>query len=274
MAGFATVADLTEALSVPRIQTRFTKSAPGSGVANGMSSYWLSAGSTSWPAGAAPGSTAMVAPTRSTAGALQFPLASSAAKVRHIGRTLMGGSSAAHAWELFDRLLHGDGLAATSTAVQAVGGAAVPARGADDIHEMYLEFYAATGAATGNVSVVYVNQAGATKTAPPVAVPASVGIGRMIAVPFAAGDYQVQTVTSCQGDTNLLSGSYGVTVVRRLGLALFDRSIPRSVPQDAFFCGLPKVPDDACLALALGFGSSASVLSCGGSIWFPEADAA
>jgi hypothetical protein len=273
MAGFATVADVTAALAKPRIATRFTKGAPSSSVASGMSSYWLATGSPTCPAGSAPGSSAMVAPSRSTTGALQFPLASSGTKVRHLGRVLFGGSSATHAWEIFDRLLHCDGLSGTSTGVQTIGGASAPARGASDIHEMYLEFYAATGAVTGNVSVVYVNQDGATKTAPSVPIPASVGISRMIAVPFAAGDYQAQTVTSYQGDTNLLSGTIGVTLCRRVGVALFDRSIPRSVPEDAFFCGLPKVPDDSCLAFALGCGASASGLSCSGSIWFPETDA-
>lgn len=273
MPGFATVADLNAALAAPRIQTRLTKGAPASGVIAGTSSYWLSSGSTTCPAGSAPGSTAMAVCTRSTTGAVQFPLASSGSKVRHLGRATFGGASASHAWDLFDRLLHCSGLSATSTGVQTVGGATAPARGLGDVHEMFLEFYGATGAVSGNASVTYVNQDGVTRTTPPAPIPASVGISRMIGVPLFPGDYQVQDVTSYQGDTNLLSGNIGITVCRRLAMGSFDRALPRPVPLDAFFLGAPMVPDDSCLFFALGCGALASVLSCTASLWFPETDA-
>ncbi|HEU4411181.1 MAG TPA: hypothetical protein VFS43_38365 [Polyangiaceae bacterium] len=272
MAGFPTLAALHEALAKPGIRALASKGVPPTGVAFGVSSYWTASGTPA--AGAAPGSTAAVAPTRSTPGALPFPLASPG-KVRHLGRALFGGGGSGYTHAVFDRLLHSDGLSANSTGVQPIGGASAPTRGAFDAHELYFELYSPVGATPFNGALTYVNQDDQARTTPAFAVPASAGAGRMIHVPLAPGDWQVKSFVSHQGDApSGLAGNGGYTLVRRLAMVGADRSISRPVPLDAIFLGAPKVPDDSCLFFALEFGASGSTLAALGALWFPEADAA
>lgn len=270
MTGFATLAALQTALLKAGIRAFISKGAPATGTTNGVSSYW--AGSGLPAAGAAPGSTAAVAPTRSTTGALAFPLAS-ASKVRHLGRAIFGGGNSSYTWGVHDRLLHCDGQTGRATTSQTIGGASAPSRGSFDAHELYVEWYTATGATTHNLTVTYVNQDGATKTTPSVAIPASVGAGRMIHVPLFAGDWQVQSLTSYLPDADTgTTGNFGFTVVRRLATCGADRGTNRPPPLDALMLGVPKVPDDSCVFFTLETSSSASMLSANGLLWFPETD--
>lgn len=270
MPAFATLGALLAALDRPYTRVLASKGTPATGVANGLSSYWMAAGSPA--AGSAPGSTAAVAPTRATTGALQFPLAS-AGKVRHLGRTAFGGSGSGYTHALFDRLLHCDGQTGRATTSQAIGGATAPARGQNDVHELYAEWYGATGATPHNLTVTYVNGDGNARTTPSVAVPASVGAGRMIAVPLFPGDNQVQSLTSYLPDADTgTTGNFGFTVVRRLATCGVERSIARPTPLDALYLGAPRVPDDSCLFAALELAASGSMVSLNGVLWLVDGD--
>jgi hypothetical protein len=266
---FSSFSAFQTAMLATDISVRFFKSSPGTGTVNGLMSYWTTAGS--YPSGSSPGSTSAIVPTRSTTGAIQFPLASSGSFVRHLARASVFGTTT-HTGSILDRLLSSDGLSGTSTSSQTVGGASVPSRGVGEVHELFLEWYTATGSTPVNAFITYTNQDGVSgRVTPSTPIPASTIAGRMIEFPLQAGDWGVQSVQSVQLDASTGSaGNFGVTVARRLLLCSGDRGSGRTFPFDALLLGLPVVPDTSCLFLTAGYSTSTSGVSFGGYLWFPQ----
>jgi hypothetical protein len=156
---------------------------------------------------------------------------------------------------LYDRLWTCSGLLTTGgtpPVTQTVVTPETVARGGTDDIELWLEVYGAPGATGATWTVSYtdvVNGAGRTAT---YAHPANAeSVGQIMPMALQAGDTSVTTVASfTYSASSGTNGSIGITLLRRIA------EIPIMIANsgqilDSFGVGLPALPDDACLALAV-----------------------
>lgn len=148
---------------------------------------------------------------------------------------------------LADRLwsCSGMGFAASTYTVTTPGN--LPARITDSGVgcEIWVEQFAAAGAASGTLTVNYLNVGGNAKAGVIGAVVSAPVIGQMQPVPLQAGDTGVSQITSAVNSATWTSGSFGITVIKRIC------EIPVPVAgvgtlSDWSQC-LVTVPSDACI---------------------------
>jgi hypothetical protein len=139
------------------------------------------------------------------------------------------------------------GFAASTYTVTTPG--ALPARITDSGVgcEIWCEQFAAAGAASGTLTVNYLDQGGAAGAGVISAVVSAPVVGQMQPVPLAVGDTGVSGIVSAANSATWTSGTFGITVLKRLV------EIPVNV---IGVCGsldwaqcLAKIPADACLQL-------------------------
>jgi hypothetical protein len=156
---------------------------------------------------------------------------------------------------LYDRLAHMGGLSGTvfTPTAQTVNVTIPASRDAavdgSDV-EWFLEWYSDTGGTGVNATVTYTDQLDATGNTVVVALVATTRAGRLYPIPPPAGKFikSIQSVTLSA--TTGTAGNFGVTVAKRVA------SVPVAVTnqiatRDAFQIGIPKVPTNACLWIAM-----------------------
>lgn len=227
---------------------RLGSGAAAATVAGRTKSLWQNNKSASGQ-GAAPGS--VVAPTKSTTGALWFVNASGGRQRRLCGLTV--GGNQAGTLTLYDRLLHISGLSGTVTSAQTVGGSLSRNTGGVG-NQIWVEIYGQIGATATTIKASYSDESGNAGVDTPLAVFGGTGAREaqtMIQLPLADGDFGVRAVASVTVTaTTGTAGDFGVTVLRPICQVF--------VPQGGFgqaadllteFPSLPPLDDDSCLAL-------------------------
>lgn len=152
---------------------------------------------------------------------------------------------------ILDRLwsCSGMGFAAATYTVTTPGN--LPARITDNGVgvEAWVEQFAAAGAASGTLILNYLNaNTGAAKSGTIAAVVSAPVIGQLQPIPLAAGDTGVRQVTSAANSATWTSGSYGITLTKRIAM----------IPVQAIADGksfdwtkiLAKIPAGACIMVA------------------------
>lgn len=150
-------------------------------------------------------------------------------------------------WILVDRLWHcaGMGFAAATYTVTTPG--SLPARITDSGVgcEIWCEQKVAAGAASGTLTVNYLDTTGAAGAGVIAAVVSAPVIGQMQPVPLAAGDLGVSQIVSAVNSATWTSGSFGITIVKRYA-ELPTGVIGVGSLLDWAAC-LTPLPQDACL---------------------------
>jgi hypothetical protein len=151
---------------------------------------------------------------------------------------------------LYDRLwsCSGMGFAAGTYTVTTPG--SLPARVTDNGAgcEVFIENFIACGAATGTVTLNYVNAAGATVSAILQSISSGPVAGQLQRFPVLDG---IRSVTSVVTSQTWTSGTFGITIARRL------LSIPAAIanimsfPLTKELTGLVAIPSNACLMIAI-----------------------
>lgn len=142
----------------------------------------------------------------------------------------------------------GMGFAAATYTVTTPG--SLPARITDNGVgcEIWCEQFVAAGAASGTLTVNYKDvgdAAGAGVIAAVVSAPAA---SQLQAVPLAAGDTGVRSIVSAVTSATWTSGSFGITIMKRLAQVSVG-IVGGGVVADWAALGLPTIPADACLQL-------------------------
>jgi hypothetical protein len=244
-------------------QKRFYKQYITAKAAGAWVSFWADTGEPG--AGSAPGATAGVVPTSATAGAIPFTDAGGS-DTSYLARLQAMSTTNACILVLADRLYHSSGFSGTNTGVQSVTSPPALTRpdntGANN--ELWIEWYAATGSGSYNLSVIYKDQLGNSQTTT-FAFQVSPAVGQMQPVPLVAGSTGVRSITSVQlsGSTGT-AGNFGLTILRRLGEIVCMLAATGDT-LDAFALGLPTIDTSACL-FVFGLASTTNIGDVKGGI--------
>jgi len=139
------------------------------------------------------------------------------------------------------------GFAAATYTVTTPG--SLPARITDNGVgvEAFVENFVAAGAASGTLTLNYLNAAtGASKSGVIGTVVSAPVAGQVQPIPLAVGDTGVRQVTSAVNSATWTSGSFGITLAK----PIIDISVPFAGPGEIYDwaeAALAKIPDDACL---------------------------
>lgn len=152
---------------------------------------------------------------------------------------------------LVDRLwsCSGMGFAAGTYTVTTPG--ALPTRAGNGIGvEAYVENFVATGAASGSLTLNYIDHLGAAKVGSLATVANNAVITRLQPIALAAGGQGISQVTSVVTSNTWTSGTFGITLMKRL------LEVPLSVAGgvvelDWSETGLVEIPNDACLSMII-----------------------
>ena len=211
----ATVDDIAAGLAAPAQRIPYMKTLTAPKAAGAFQSSWLAAGMPG--AGAAsPAYTAGSGYTcdRTTTGA--WPYTNGA--VQNWLARINAACSQPGVIVVADRLwsCSGMGFAASTYAVTTPG--SLPARITDNgvNCELWVEQFAAAGAASGTLVANYLNTAGSAKSGTIAAVVSAPVIGQMQQVPLQAGDTGIEQLTSVVNNATWTSGSWGMTILKRL----------------------------------------------------------
>jgi hypothetical protein len=143
------------------------------------------------------------------------------------------------------------GNSASAQTVTTPGSLTRPDANGDSV-EAWIETYTAFTPAATTLSMSYTNQAGTSgRTGTSAAFAASsVVAGRMFTMNLQAGDSGVRSVQSVTwGGAGAVAGNFGITLLRRV--AEFNSVVGGSGETfGAFEVRMPRIYDDACLALA------------------------
>jgi hypothetical protein len=231
----------------------FTPAASGS-----WHSLWTIAGQPG--AGAAQGSVNGAIPDDATTGAHPFVNASGAGN-NYLGYVACTGL-AVGTLVIYDRLWHDSGLNTNTTITNITQPALTRSTDGKGV-ELWAEWYVASGAATAtNATISYTDQDGNTGNTGTIVMPARTkAIADMFPMTMAAGDYGVRAVASCQLSTTQTSGTWGLTLMKRLGEIPIRPSDQGASVLNAIDLGLPEIPDDACLAFMFQGANTANTLA-------------
>ena len=252
----ATVDDIASGLASAQ-EIDFLKVFGAPKAAGAYQSGWLAAGRPG--AGSAPPAyTAGSGYTcdKSTSGAAPLTNAS----VQLYAARLAAQASQAGSLLILDRLWScgGMGFAASTYTVTTPG--SLPARITDNgvNVEAWVEQFVAAGAASGTLTLNYTNaNSGAAKTGVIAAVVSAPVAGQLQPIPLAVGDTGVRQVTSAVNSATWTSGSFGITLAKRIA------EVPIIAANTGFVAdwaqlSLAKIPNDACIMFAwLATGTTA-----------------
>ena len=124
--------------------------------------------------------------------------------------------------------------------------------------ELWVEMFTTAGVASGTLTCVYRNPANEEETGVLPAVVSSALIGQMIRVPLQGGATGIRSLVSVTNSNSWSSGSWGMTILKRIAtIEVITGAIGKTL--DWAGCGLPKIPNDACLFyIAQGAATTAS----------------
>lgn len=152
---------------------------------------------------------------------------------------------------IYDRLWScgGMGFAASTYTVTTPG--SLPARITDGGVgvEAFVEQFVVAGAASGTLTFNYLDQGGAASVGVVSAVVSAPVAGQLQPIPLAVGDTGVSQVTSVVTSATWTSGSFGITLAKRV--AAIPLSIAGLAADRDWATALGKVPADACLMFAI-----------------------
>lgn len=243
----ATVDDIVAGLNASQDQN-FLKVLTAAKAAGAFQSGWLAAG---FPAAGAtpPAYTAGSGYTCSSAttGAMLYANAS----VKNWFAQIQASANIAGTLIIADRLwsCSGMGFAANTYTVTTPGN--LPARITDNGVEVeaWVENFVAAGAATGTLTLNYLNaNTEASKSGVIGTVVSAPVAGQMQPIPLAAGDTGVRQVTSAVTSATWTSGSFGITLLKRIATIPINSAAVATV-LDWAALGLPGILNDACLML-------------------------
>lgn len=222
------------------------------------------------PPGAAPGAVAGVIPTKNTDGALRYPdpLVGSS----YLERLSFVYGAVRGQMQLYDRLLHTDGLVANSTAVQNVNTIAFD-RGdlnGTDV-ELWLEIYTALGNTSSTLTINYTDPGGTARVTTFTLPASSAGVGRTYRIPTYDGKWKgFKSVQSVQWSVSTGgAGNFGLTFSRPVLSMPTGGSNNDGQLRNPFEAGLPKLDAGACLALR-ALGRSTGTAHLFGSIFIGD----
>ena len=200
--------------------------------------------------------------SRTTQGALPY---TNGAVQNYLGKLFMS-SVIAGTYILYDRLwsCSGMGFAINTYTVTTPG--SLPARITDEGVgcEIWVEQFVAAGAASGTLTVNYLDTGGAAGAGVIPAVVSAPVIGQMQPVPLAAGDTGVSQIVSVANSATWTSGTWGITILKRIAeIEVPLAGVGKTLDWAAL--GLPPIPADACLAL-IWQGGAATASQCIGRI--------
>jgi len=147
---------------------------------------------------------------------------------------------------IYDRLWQNSGLSVTDTNPQTVNSSALtrPDANGDDV-EAWMHIYTNMGAGANAPTITYTNQAGTgSRTGAVAGYAASALAHRNFPITLQSGDTGVRSIQSWTNSATFTSGTIGA-VLRRLIMLI--PNVWRPGPLDLLACGLPRIPDDACL---------------------------
>lgn len=195
-----------------------------------------------------------------TAGAFPYVNAS----VQNWLARVSAGGSLAGSLILADRLwsCSGMGYAATTYTITTPG--SLPARITDNGVgcEMAIEQFAAAGAASGTMTVSYKDASDTTCSGVIPAVVSAPVSGQIQLVPQQVGKTSIKNIISCTNSATWTSGSFGITIFKRIA----EVPVPASGLSSSFdwaSVGLPKIPSDACLWMFFLATSTTATNICG-----------
>lgn len=191
--------------------------------------------------------------SKSTAGAL--PLTNGATQL-YLSRMDVQSAVAGNLI-LYDRLWACSGITIATSTLSVTTPGDLPARAPTNGVgcEIWVEVPTATGAVAGNITVNYSDQDGNASSTSTVAVVASLNVGTFIQMPLASGDTGVRSITSLQTSFTT-TGTLGVVIMNRIAICPYAAYIGGSRTWDSL--GLPRIANDACLALAIHASSTSS----------------
>lgn len=200
---------------------------------------------------------------RTTAGALAQ---TNGATQNWLGR-LYASASIASTLLIYDRLwsCSGMGFAAATYAVTTPG--SLPARITDNGIgvQAFVEQFVAAGAASGTLTMTYVNPPGtASRTGVISAVVSAPVVGQLQPIPWQVGDTGVKQVTNVINSATWTSGTWGITLAKKLAaIPLPVAGIGQTFDWSQV---LSKIPADACLMFAI-VASSTTAPTIHGDAW-------
>ena len=197
---------------------------------------------------------------RTTSGAMAYTNASTQ---NYLARAGAMCSAQTGTLIIYDRLwsCSGMGFAASTYTVTTPG--SLPARITDNGKgcEIWAEQFAAAGAASGTLTVNYLDDlTGAAKAGVIPAVVSAPVTGQMQQVPHQAGTSGVRGIVSAVNSATWTSGTFGISILKRV-IEIPIPSIAAGTNLDWALCALTKIPNDACLMLAfLGSATTAPTI--------------
>jgi hypothetical protein len=241
----ATVNDIVAGLGASAQDQPFLKIFTALKAAGAFQSGWLAAGRPAAGAAAPAYTTSGYTCSSATTGALAYVNGS---VQNWLARVTAGGTQQGTLY-IADRLwsCSGMGFAAATYTVTAPG--SMPARtlagGAGS--EIWVENFVAAGAASGTLTVNYLDQGGAAGAGVIPAVVSAPVAGQMQPVPLAAGDTGVTGIVSAVSSATWTSGSFGLTVLRTIAAIPLPIAGVAAV-MDWASC-LEDIQNDACLMM-------------------------
>lgn len=152
---------------------------------------------------------------------------------------------------IYDRLwsCSGMGFAAATYTVTTPG--ALPTRITDGGVgvEAFVEQFVAAGAASGTLTLNYLDTGGAAGAGVVAAVVSAPVAGQLQPIPLAVGDTGVSQVVSAVTSNTWTSGSFGITLAKRV--AAIPLQVAGLAADRDWAIALSKIPVDACLMLAI-----------------------
>lgn len=201
-------------------------------------------------------------PTRATVGAMPFTNPVAGGAIACLGRLDAWGPTAGQL-VLYDRLWHCSGFGTVITTLQSVANPVDAGRSTNwDGVEAFLEVYTAPGATGANWTVGYTNAANQSGRTSVVVHPANAeSVGQMIPIPLAAGETGFRSVQSFQASaTSGTAGDIGITLMRRVATIPITAG---GLDRDAFSLALPRLPNDACVAMMVACSTTSTGLVYG-----------
>jgi hypothetical protein len=238
--------DIVAGLAAAGGPRRFQKNITAAKAAGSFQGGWIATGSPG-PGATAPAYTVGSGYTCSAATVGALPYVNGAVQN---WIALAGGAAALRGTIfIYDRLwsCSGMGFAASTYTVTTPG--ALPARitdGGVDC-ELWVEQFVAAGAATGTLTVNYLDTTGAAGVSvlnPVVSAPL---IGQMQRMPLAAGDLGISQITNAINSATWTSGSFGLTIMKQV--AAIPVSIVGTMNIVDWSQCLAQTPPDACLQI-------------------------
>lgn len=241
------VDSIATALAVAQCQP-FAKLFTAAKAAGSFQSAWKAAGQP----GAGSNSPAYTAGSgytcsSATAGSIAYI---NAAVQNYLGR-IRASTSVACTLILADRLWSCSGMGFANSTYTVTTPGSLPARITDSGVgcELWVEQFAAAGAASGTLTVNYLDQGGNAGQGVIAAVVSAPVLGQMQPVPLEVGDTGVSGLVSCINSATWTSGSFGMTILKRIATIEMP-VVGVANTQDWTRC-LQSIPDDACPFLFL-----------------------